>query len=212
MDIIKSFLSDPFIFSVFILAIVATSVACTLVFMITLREEEKYELPILPELRGTLDYGSIPIEDSGESIDDLLTTNKVVKSIVKRVDYNRRLRILVFSSVVVHNNSERLLKLLQTCSLLNIDIHYVSATRTFPKDFLLEKFLHSKQLRADKILKSKDSIIMEDFEQYDVILHPYSGLKSTYEILVGVIKYYKDAQTKLDELSSKGINPDDYDE
>ena len=159
------------------------------------REEE--ENKILPYLLNSLSPKDIEIDECGESNDTFLTKDDVIQLVLSRM-YNRPNRqgsILVFvSSVAGEDHSKmRTIRLLQVCSTLNFQIYYVDDVYGKDRMMYLKQFLATRQLRCDKIIKYEDNIVIKELGQYDVILHPYAGLSSAYEILVGVIK---ELQTK----------------
>lgn len=171
---------------------------CTQFFIKRKNSKENSE-SILSYLANSMNASEIEIDYEGIANDKFLTKKEVVKDVMDKIITNpyRGITILVFMSCVVGNKdtTSRMLRLLQVCSTLGFEIHYVDDIYGEKKFIHFKKFLTTRQLRCDKIIKYEDSIVIKELGQYDVIFHPYAGLSSSYEIMVGIIKELKEMHT-----------------
>lgn len=138
----------------------------------------------------------IHINEFGFSNDRWLTKAQVVNILnhrwaVQPKQEKSRLRLLCFSDIIIPdklaNDCNRTIELLQSIYKCPIQLDWVLSEK-IPK----ESFSHYTEqlhIQCHKIYRPHAFVPMG---HYDMILHPYSGLDSSYEIIVRLIKQLKE--------------------
>lgn len=139
---------------------------------------------------------SISIESSGFQNDRWLSKTQVIKMLVYRwmtkpKNTKYRMHLLCFSDIIIPTilsvECDRIIELLQTLHKLPISIDWVLAEDVPWKDF--SSYVNKLEITCDNIYEERSLLCMK---KYDMILHPYSGLDSSYEIIVGLLQKLKE--------------------
>lgn len=134
----------------------------------------------------------IRINDSGFSEDRWLTKAQVVKILehrwaIKTKQEKGRIRLLGFSDIIIPSrlakDCNRTIELLQAIEALPIRIDWVLSEKMTKECF--RSYTEQLHIQCHTIYRPHAYVPMG---RYDMVLHPYSGLDSSYEILVRFIK------------------------
>lgn len=138
----------------------------------------------------------IHINEFGFSNDRWLTKAQVVNILnhrwaVQPKQEKSRLRLLCFSDIIIPdrlaNDCNRTIELLQSIYKCPIQLDWVLSEKIPKENF--SHYTEQLHIQCHKIYRPHAFVPMG---HYDMILHPYSGLDSSYEIIVRLIKQLKE--------------------
>lgn len=149
----------------------------------TLRKQIKDKRQTIIATRSFID---ITIDPSGTFDDTLASVKNQIGYIITNLNTDGSLKILVMASAFDGLVSHHLVHLLRELSRTSTRIDFLEDIGQSNLSQTINS-IKGHGVRIDNIYLITDSIIISELATYDIIITAHSGVRSTYELLHGVI-------------------------